>query len=386
MRAAEQAGVPVPNVVASSDVSSDDELGPDYSITEFVDGETIPQKILRAEEFAAARSRAVEQAATALARIHSIPIDAVPGLQQTDQLALYRDLYEGLDQPHPAFEITFRWLEANRPRSERSTIVHGDFRNGNFIMGTDGLRAVIDWELAHIGDPLEDIGWLCVKSWRFGRPEPVGGFGAYEELFAAYERESNTQIDRAGARWWEVLGTLKWGVICILQAHKHLSGTERSVELAAIGRRVCEVEHDLLLLLAPDALASALDKVLEELPSEEHSTATAPHDVPSSGDLLEAVSEFLRTEMAEVEGAARFHARVAANVVGIVQRELELGDQQRDAHAHRLQALDVPDERALADAIRSGKLEKRHEEVLQMVAATVRDKLLVANPKYLGSR
>jgi Ser/Thr protein kinase RdoA (MazF antagonist) len=360
-------------------------LGRDFCITEFVEGETIPQRILRGEEFAAARRRAVDQAATALARIHSIPIDAVPELQQSDQLAVYKDLYEGLEQPHPAFEVALRWLETSKPPTTRTTVVHGDFRNGNFILGRDGLRAVIDWELAHIGDPIEDLGWLCVKSWRFGQPGPVGGFGSYDELFEAYERESKTEIDRESARWWEILGTLKWGVICILQAHKHLSGAERSVELAAIGRRVCEVEHDLLLLLAPEALAAALDNVPTESPPEVRSAAP-PHDVPSSVELLEAVREFLQREMADTQGALRFHARVAANAVGIVQRELALGRQQAAAHARRLERLGLPDERALARAIRSGELEGRYDEVVKVVAETVRDKLLVANPKYLGSR
>ncbi len=384
MRAAERAGVPVPKVVTSSDDSDDDELGRDFCITEFVDGETIPQKILRAEEFAIARERAVDQAATALARIHSIPVDAVPELQLSDQLAVYTSLYDGLDQPHPAFEIALRWLDANRPPTTRTTIVHGDFRNGNFIMGPDGLRAVIDWELAHIGDPLEDLAWFCVKSWRFGRSAPVGGFGSYDESYAAYERESKTEIDRVNGRWWEILGTLKWGVICILQAHKHRSGAERSVELAAIGRRVCEVEHDLLLLLAPDALATALDGVPPESPSQER--GGAPHDVPSADELLQAIGEFLRAETSDTQGAARFHARVATNVLGIVQRELALGEQQADAHALRLQRLGLPDEAALARSIRSGELEGRYDEAVEIVAETVRDKLLVANPKYLGSR
>jgi aminoglycoside phosphotransferase (APT) family kinase protein len=129
------------------------------------------------------------------------------------------------------------------------TLVHGDFRNGNLIVGADGLRAVLDWELAHIGDPLEDLGWLCVKSWRFGSPHRVGGFGDVDQLLDAYAQASGRRIDPQALSWWEVMGTLRWGIICILQAANHLSGAVRSVELAAIGRRVCEVENDLLLLL-----------------------------------------------------------------------------------------------------------------------------------------
>ena len=112
-----------------------------------------------------------------------------------------------------------------------------------------GLAAVLDWELAHIGDPMEDLGWLCVKAWRFGSALPAGGVGTYEQLIAAYEEASGLTLDPDVVRWWEVLGTLKWGIMCIGQATAHTSGVARSHELAAIGRRVCENEHDLFLAL-----------------------------------------------------------------------------------------------------------------------------------------
>jgi aminoglycoside phosphotransferase (APT) family kinase protein len=127
--------------------------------------------------------------------------------------------------------------------------VHGDFRLGNVIVGTDGLAAVIDWELAHLGDPMEDLGWLCTKAWRFGSPHPVAGLGQYRELMDAYEEASGVAVDPDELLWWEVVGTLKWGIMCIGQANAHTSGVARSHELAAIGRRVCENEHDLFLAL-----------------------------------------------------------------------------------------------------------------------------------------
>src|SRR5207237_7604394 len=166
-----------------------------------------------------------------------------------DQISAFRDLLDSFGQPHPAFELAFRWLEAERPAVSGRAVVHGDFRNGNLIVGPDGVRAVLDWELAHIGDPMEDLGWLCVKAWRFGVDRRVGGFGDDRELFAAYERESGHGVDPGVVRWWEVLGTLKWGIMCIAQAFTHLSEMVRSVELAAIGRRVCENEWDLLDLI-----------------------------------------------------------------------------------------------------------------------------------------
>ena len=238
--AAAKAGVPVPGVL-DGDASS--------IVMERIDGETIPRRILRDDTYAAARPQLAAECGRVLAALHRIPLDDVPGLEQADQVAQFRELLDTLGQPHPTFELAFRWLEDNRPVSNRVAVVHGDFRNGNLLIGPDGIRAVLDWELVHAGDPMEDLGWLCVKSWRFGEALPVGGFGTYDQLVEAYEAASGTAVDREVLRWWETLGTLKWGIMCILQTVTHTSGAVRSVELAAIGRRVCEVEWDLWRLL-----------------------------------------------------------------------------------------------------------------------------------------
>ena len=123
--------------------------------------------------------------------------------------------------------------------------------------GPEGCAAVIDWERVHAGNPAEDLGWLCVKAWRFGAAAPVAGIGTREELLDAYRAAGGADLSLDELRWWEMLGTLRWGVICMAQARAHLSGAYRSVELAAIGRRACEQEWDLLLLLAPDGAARA---------------------------------------------------------------------------------------------------------------------------------
>ncbi|HVM51575.1 MAG TPA: phosphotransferase family protein [Acidimicrobiales bacterium] len=252
LREARRVGVPVAEVLATDDDATDDQraaIGAAFMVVERLEGQTIARKILRDEEFAGARTKLATQCGEALAGIHSIPNDAVPGLEQTDQVAQYRTAHDQLGVPSPAFELGFRWLESNRPASSPVTVVHGDFRLGNLIIDADGLRAVIDWELGHLGDPMEDLGWLCTKAWRFGAKPRVGGFGEIDDLVAAYEARSGAAVDRDALRWWEVLGTLKWGVMCNMQASAHLSGMVRSVELATIGRRVCEQEHDLLLLL-----------------------------------------------------------------------------------------------------------------------------------------
>jgi aminoglycoside phosphotransferase (APT) family kinase protein len=191
----------------------------------------------------------VADAGRALALLHAIDIDGVTGLVEIDQIEFYTDVVDQLAQPHPVLELVRNWLIDHRPDSPRTAVVHGDFRLGNLIVGPDGLRAVIDWELAHLGDPMEDLGWLCVKAWRFGGAAPVAGLGTYEQLFDAYEQAGGGKVDADVVRWWEVLGTWKWAIMCILQANVHRSGTTRSHELAAIGRRVCENEHDLLVIL-----------------------------------------------------------------------------------------------------------------------------------------
>jgi aminoglycoside phosphotransferase (APT) family kinase protein len=215
-----------------------------------VAGETIPRRILRDVEFQAVRRKLAQQCGEILAAVHAIPSDAVPGLEAGDQLAIWREVLDATGEPHPAIELGLRRLELDRPQPGRTAVVHGDFRNGNLVVGPEGVRAVLDWELAHLGDPLEDLGWLCVKAWRFGSSEPVGGFGGYDQLIGAYEKASGTEVDRDALHWWETLGVLKWAVICVMQAQRHLTGGERSVELAALGRRVAESEWDLLHMLA----------------------------------------------------------------------------------------------------------------------------------------
>ena len=375
IRAAAAEGVPVADVVATGDGEGDG-LGGPWVVARRVDGETIPRRILRDDDFAVARSALTAQCGAALAAIHRVDPERVTGLEETDQLRQFRELVDVLDQPHPAFELGFRWLEANRPPPSGRSVVHGDFRNGNLIVGPDGLQAVLDWELAHLGDPLEDLGWLCVRAWRFGGPGPVGGFGEREELYAAYEAAGGRPVDPDVARWWEALGTLKWGVMCIIQTATHLTGQTRSVELAAIGRRVCENEYDLLTLIDPDGAVP--DPTPAAVPDPTF------HDVPSAADLLEAVREWVEGDAREAtSGRVQFHTRVVATVVSTVQRELAAGPAMAAAHAARLAALGVDSERELADRIRAGEWGLDDRTLLDSVRQTVVDKLAVANPKYL---
>jgi aminoglycoside phosphotransferase (APT) family kinase protein len=242
-----RAGTPVPEVVAWD--TTGDRLGVPFVLSRFVAGETLPQRILRAAELASARAAFTDQCGRILARLHATSTAGLTWLTGGDQLDQVVGAIDGIGEPHPAFELAIAWLRAHRPPPVPDVVVHGDFRNGNLIVGPDGVRAVLDWELAHLGDPVEDLAWLCLRAWRFRGPGEVGGMGDVDGLLAAYERESGRHVERERFFWWQVLGTLKWGSICQRQARTHLTGQSRSVELAAIGRRVGETEYDLLRML-----------------------------------------------------------------------------------------------------------------------------------------
>jgi aminoglycoside phosphotransferase (APT) family kinase protein len=299
-----------------------------------VDGETIARRILRDATYQRAREALVGQLGQFAAGLHALEVTGDFPAPEPDPLAELRALLVTFDQASPVFEMALQALEAEQPPARGPVLVHGDLRLGNLIVGPDGLRAVIDWERVHVGNPAEDLGWLCVKAWRFGAGAPVAGLGSREELLAAYRAAGGADISLDELRWWETLGTLRWGVICMAQAQAHLSGAHRSVELAAIGRRVAEQEWDLLLILTPDAAAEAAAG--RPRPDGPPRPAPAPYGRPTASELLDAVRGYLTDEvMPATSGQLSFHARVAANVLGIVARELELGTAPDDSDLAR---------------------------------------------------
>ncbi|MEM7492758.1 MAG: phosphotransferase family protein [Pseudomonadota bacterium] len=249
--AASKAGVPVPKVLHV--LNDADGLG-DGFIMSRVYGETIARPILRNDEFSNARAALSAQCGQALAAIHAIPTTGLPDTLQVsgglEQIAQYETIYRGFDVPRPVFELALQWLKANAPDPLDPVLVHGDFRLGNLMVDESGLVSVLDWELAHFGDPREDLAWVCVNSWRFGQSHNrVGGFGQLEDMLNAYNAASGRAFTAKDVDWWEMLGTLKWGIMCMIMYEAFRSGADPSVERAAIGRRVSETEIDLINLL-----------------------------------------------------------------------------------------------------------------------------------------
>lgn len=219
-----------------------------------LEGEALGRRILRDEAYARARPKLAFQVGHAAARLHGIDLDMLPplrGLPAAEELLHYRAIMDSLRQPHAGFEYGFRWLrERLELAGDRHTLNHGDFRNGNILVDQTGLCGVLDWESAHLGNPNSDLGWMCVRSWRYGHHDKVvGGFGAVSEMLDGYEAGGGGRIDPEEVYFWQVFGTLRWGTICMIMAFTHIDGEQRSLENAAIGRRAAETEHDLLQLL-----------------------------------------------------------------------------------------------------------------------------------------
>ena len=251
LRAAHAAGVPVPRVLAATENLA----GADAPamVVERIDGKTIPRHILRALNDGLDGESLAYACGEAMARIHAIPADAIPAeLESMGASAFveqYTELLELLPMPRPAIRYGLRWLTDHRVPDFPLTLVHGDFRNGNIIVD-NGLAAVLDWELCQRSDPMQDLAWICTRTWRFGNDHlPVGGFGSFDALRAGYESAGGV-VRLDALHWWMVARAVWWAIGLANQAVAFTSGLTNSIVLAASGRRVPELEYDLLRLIA----------------------------------------------------------------------------------------------------------------------------------------
>lgn len=383
---ARAAHVPSPEIVYS--LQPNDDLGEGF-LMEWLEGETLGQRIVRGEEYAKVRTTLAAECGTQLARIHAIDLsdsrlkDALPKQKPAELIEQSYLIYQSLAVPMPMIEFTANWLRNNIPSESRSCLVHGDFRNGNLMINANGLNAVLDWELAHIGDPVRDLGWLCVNSWRFGQADKVvGGFGEIDELLDAYRAESGVEVRREDVLFWQVFGSYWWSVATLLMAQGWRSGETPSLERPVIGRRSSEAQMDCVNLIipgtftVPDALQALSDGT----------------QLPMAAEMLSSVAEFLKQEVAEaLSGKQQFLARVGANALGIAQREAQFGPALHAAEHKRLGSLlgkdgRLDDLRWTLTTMLSEGAAIEEGALAEHLRLTVAGQLFIDQPKYSALR
>lgn len=397
MQAAQRVGVPEPTVVHVLEEA--DGIGEGF-IMQWLEGEALGARIARGENFAGLREHLAYDCGRILAQIHAIDIeaagladdlhviDAAEFIEQT--WARYRDF----PTPQPMIDYTARWLLDHLPEKTAPALVHNDFRNGNVMVDEEGVVAVLDWELAHLGDPMRDLGWICTNSWRFGVAElPVGGFGVREDLFRGYADESGQPVDAQRVKFWEVFGSFWWAVGCLGMAESYRNGPEQTVERPGIGRRSSECQVDCVNLIIPGPV-----QLIDSSIVAPEKRTPAPEDVqfPRLDELLLSVRDFLRQDvMGETTGRLQFLARVAANSLDIVDREVRVGARLEELEIMSLRALDLetPAEDSLAglrwalvDALREGRQSLDDPELQAYLRESCVNQLAIDQPRYSGLR
>jgi aminoglycoside phosphotransferase (APT) family kinase protein len=245
LEAAYEAGVKVPRPYGYVA----DLAGREAFAMERLEGETIGRRIVQKDELAAARRLLPVQLAEELAKIHAIPAERLPFLPEARLERMVEELDE-VDEPHPAIELGLWWLRENPPPRRPVVVNHGDFRIGNVVVGPEGLVGVLDWEFVHLDDPVRDLAFSMVRAWRFGVPEKrLGGIADVEPFVERYNELTGFEVRPEELDYWEVAGNVAWAIGTLTQAQRHLSGRDRSVELATLGRLSAEVEYEICRLL-----------------------------------------------------------------------------------------------------------------------------------------
>ena len=385
MRTARDYGVVEPEIHYV--LETKDEVGVGF-IMEWLDGETLGARIVRSEKLDSVRGGLAEQCGRELAKIHAIDVETLglkqhlPTLDPSSYLHQTWDRYKEWNTAQPMIDFTGRWLAENLPDLSDYRLVHNDFRNGNLMVDSvTGLSAVLDWETAHIGDPMRDLGWICTNSWRFGRRDlAVGGFGHLDDLIAGYEAESGETVDRARVEFWEVFGSFWWAIGCLGMADQYRVGPDATVERPAIGRRSSECQVDCVNLLIPGPV-----QLIRPASTEQSS------DMPRLDELLTSVRDFLHADvMNETSGRINFLARVAGNSLDVVQRELTIGPQLRRQEHRRLEALlqqeGTVDELRwqLVNTLRDGSMDIARVDLHEYLRETVVNQVGIDQPKYSG--
>jgi aminoglycoside phosphotransferase (APT) family kinase protein len=213
------AGLPVPPVLCCGDGS--DPLGRPYLVMQRVEGSTAVGPLLREPHYIARREDFGQQKAQILAVLHRVPVPAQiygPGADAggaaAREVARWRGAFALVPGAlTPVLDSAFTWLGRHLPPPpNRITLVHGDFRTGNLMYGPEGIRAILDWEMAHPGDPLEDVGFAQLIIWQIGTGR-VGGLVEPRRWVELYEQAAGRPADRSALRFWEVLAAVKMSAL-----------------------------------------------------------------------------------------------------------------------------------------------------------------------------
>ena len=243
-----------------------DVIGNPFYFMERISGKATGRYIVKDPSLNKVRKSFTEELADNLAKIHRITPDSCTDLELKKNLTRHsgrnpnsiafeavgelREQVVKLKEPHPAMELILNWLEKNAAETDTEVLVHGDFRTGNFMVSADGLQGIVDWEFAHWGDRHEDIAWLCMRDWRFGKlNKEAGGFADRKEFYSLYEKYSGIALDPKKVSFWEIMGNIRWALGSAQQAERHMSVADKGIELAAIGRRTCEMEFEAMRLI-----------------------------------------------------------------------------------------------------------------------------------------
>lgn len=312
IEAARAKGVTAPEVVAV--LEDADGLGSGF-VMRALPGTADPKVILACDDSAGL----LRHAARDLARIHRLrPADVPEGVPVMDYRAAIADLkaqFMDAGGDRPIIALGLKWLEDNCPPEVEPVLNHGDYRMGNLLAEGSNLTGVLDWEIAHFGDPHEDLAFGCMAVWRFARYDrPALGLGSLEDYFAAYEAESGTRVDPLRFRFWTIYRTVWWALGCLKMAAQWRSGADRMLERVVISRRTSEQELDLLLLLEEDAPEEERARVVTL------ETPPAPQGEATDGELAQAIFEWLGTVKDRFEGHDRFQYAVARNALGMISR------------------------------------------------------------------
>lgn len=379
---AREGGVTAPHV--RHVFTPDSPIGAGYVMAR-LPGEALPPRLFKTPALAPVLDALPDRLAREMAAIHALPLGALPGgvpkAGAIDLIASYHAAYATIGERRPIYELAFAWLRDNCPPAfDPPVLVHGDFRMGNLLIDESGLTAVLDWEIAHLGDPHQDLAYICAPSWRFGRRDkPVGGIGHIAPFLASYEAASGRNVDPKRFQFWRVLTTLFWGSACMTMLGDWRGGTERSIERAAIGRRISEVEVDLLLLLADIEDVSEARLAPLTIPARETQTGQT-----SLTEMITALSEWNDRDVTpKATGRDRFQSRIAANLFAQLAREAQMGRDFAFAQRDRLKALRLrPD--MLCDGLADGSLDWRTPALFDHLRLSVLERLTIDQPTYHG--